>query len=155
KRSDVKGDDDQPVRDAYGRASHRFDVVYLRRWSLGTPYPTIVRDVSGLLARPEIAPADPRPECQPRLALDATGVGRPIFDLFDAADLPASLTGVLITGGDSERFEGSLAFVAKRHLVGLMQATLQTGRLKVVASLPLADVLKQEMMNFRVHISKA
>jgi hypothetical protein len=45
--------------------------------------------------------------------------------------------------------------VAKRLLVSVVQATLQTGRLKVAPGLGLAEILKKELFAFRVRISVA
>ena len=47
-----------------------YAVRFLRRWPLGTRYPAIVADVVGLLACPPL-PRSP-------LAIDQTGVGRPV-----------------------------------------------------------------------------
>ena len=48
-------------------AEPRYAVRHLHRWPLGTPYPTIVADVTELVKRP---PLD-----NPRLVPDQTGVG--------------------------------------------------------------------------------
>lgn len=37
----------------------------------------------------------------PLLAVDSTGVGRPVMDVLAAADLPGDLVGITITGGDT------------------------------------------------------
>src|SRR5207237_6882902 len=108
--------------------------------ALGTSYPAIVQAVAALLRRPELRP-DPASGLPPRLAIDATGVGRPVIDLFLAAAMPATLYPVTITGGDAPRWDGRSAWVPKKDLVGAVQATLQSGRLKVVPMLVLAETL--------------
>ena len=53
-------------------------VRHLQRWPLGTRYPAVVEDVAALLARSPLAGAV-------RLAIDKTGVGAGIVDLFRAS----------------------------------------------------------------------
>jgi hypothetical protein len=139
-----------PAR-AASRPEARLDVVHLERFPLGTPYPTMVEHVAAMMGRPEIA----APTGWPRLVVDATGVGRPVVDLFLKARMPAILLPLSITGGDAWRREGNNYWVAKRLLVSVVQATLQSGRLKVVPGLGLAEVLKKELFAFKVKISVA
>jgi hypothetical protein len=42
--------------------------------------------------------------------------------------------------------------VPKRDLVAAVQTLLQNGRLRIAAGLPLADVLRKELLNFRVKV---
>jgi hypothetical protein len=128
----------------------RLDVVHLHRYALGTPYPTIVGDVSAMLGRPELCPRGGRP---PMLVVDATGVGRPIVDMFIRERLPATVCPLTITGGDDWRREGRWHWVPKKDLAGAIQAQLQTGRLKIVPTLPLAETLKTELLAFRVQVT--
>jgi hypothetical protein len=72
----------------------RLDVVHLERFPLGTPYPAMVERVAAMMGRPELA----EPGC-PRLVVDATGVGRPVVDLFLKAQMPAILLPLSITAG--------------------------------------------------------
>src|SRR3954454_12362116 len=59
---------------------------HLQRWPLQTPYTAIVSDVVAMLARPPLAGAT-------TLALDMTGVARPVVDLFRAANTAESVRG--------------------------------------------------------------
>jgi hypothetical protein len=43
--------------------------------------------------------------------------------------------------------------VPKSEVFGLTQALLSTGRLKIAKSLALADVLKKELLDFRMKVS--
>jgi hypothetical protein len=45
--------------------------------------------------------------------------------------------------------------VPKRNLVSALQAALQTGALKIASSLELAEVLREELLNFRIKINIA
>src|SRR6516225_5959496 len=59
------------------------------------------------------------------LAIDFTGVGRPVFDMFTAAGL--SPVGVLITGGTTETYDGTIVGVPKLALISRVQALLHEG----------------------------
>jgi hypothetical protein len=140
---------------------------HLQRWPLQTPYPAIVRDVVAMLSQPPIAGSDVT------LALDMTGVGRPVVDLFravirkpsvgwDGPDSPrpgpglnVRLMPIQITGGNEVTRDGDIFNVPKRDLAGAVQVALQSRRLKVAAGLPDTQVLMAELQNFRVKISLA
>src|SRR5215468_6955723 len=51
-----------------------YAVRHLHRWQLKTPYPQIVAEVVEKFSRPPLADS--------ALAVDQTGVGRPVVDLF-------------------------------------------------------------------------
>lgn len=84
------------------------------------------------------------------LTIDHTGVGRPVFDLFERAGLRP--LGITITGGDASHGEGRQWRVPKRDLMGILQVAAQGGRFKVAKELPDAAVLVDELLNFRVKI---
>ena len=64
------------------RVGPRLHVRHLERLPLGLPYPAQVERVAGVLDRPPLVG-------HVRLVLDATGVGRPVLDLFDeSSELP-------------------------------------------------------------------
>jgi hypothetical protein len=130
-----------------GRPEGQYAVRHLQRWPLGTSYPQIVADVAALAGRP---PLD-----RPLLALDRTGVGAAVADLFRAARLPARLRPILITAGSSVvEAEDGCAHVPKKELVSTLQVVLQTRRLRI-APLPERELLLQEFQNFRVKITAA
>jgi hypothetical protein len=79
-----------------------FRCGHLERLSLGTSYVGIVQHAARLLHR---LPAGTE------LAIDFTGVGRPVFDMFAAAGLSA--TGVLITGGTSDTYAAMATAMGK------------------------------------------
>lgn len=116
-------------------------VRHLQRFPLGTVYPAIVDAVADLMTRlPEY----------PTLAVDATGVGRPVVDLFRVKRL--RLAAVTITGGDATTQEGVNWRIPKRDLVGAVAVALQTNRLKIARDLPDAATLTRELLNFKVTI---
>jgi hypothetical protein len=138
-----------PTREAEYHCRH------LQRWPLKTPYPAIVADVARMAKDPLLH--KPRPgafgRLQPALAVDATGVGAPVVDLFRRERMPVELKAIQITGGAEVTEEGDLTRVPKRDLVSSAQVALQGGRLKVAASLPEAATLTRELQNFQVKIN--
>lgn len=122
---------------------------HLQRYELGTSYPAIVADVAQILKRAVFQSG------RPTLALDGTGVGRSVVDLFRRAKLAARLLPITITGGERVTEEDGYTRVPKRDLVGVVQVALQTSRLKIAASLPEAVTLTQELQNFQVKITDA
>lgn len=100
--------------------------------------------VARLLEDPVLAGAETA------LVVDATGVGRPVVDMFDRAKLdPIAIT---ITGGDTMTRDGGSFRVPKRDLVGVVAVLLQTERIKFAAGLPAVPQLVQEFLAFRVKI---
>src|SRR5262245_12677106 len=66
-----------------GKRVTHYALRYLRRWPLKTAYPDIVADVAALVKTP---PLD-----WPKLAVDQTGVGRAVVDMFRKAQPAAAL----------------------------------------------------------------
>ncbi len=122
-------------------------VRHLERWALGTRYPRIVQAV-GERMRALTTTAH-----QPRLIVDATGVGRPVTDMFAAAGI-AHIPLTITSGGSWSWVDGGV-HVAKMELVAVVQSTLQTGRLQVSAALPDVTTLTSELLNFHYKITAA
>jgi hypothetical protein len=93
-----------------------------------------------------------RDDASVSLVADQTGAGRPVLDIVRAAGI--DVLGITITGGDASRWVSSTdAHVAKRHLVSLTQALMQSRRVKAAAGLADWPVLKAELNNFRAKIT--
>jgi hypothetical protein len=75
KRSLQLTPDRLPARDHRRQPVYRHAVAHLERIPLGTSYRAVVASVAGLARWPELQPA-------PRLAIDATGVGRAVAAMF-------------------------------------------------------------------------
>lgn len=164
------------------RASHKdaaiFHCRHLQRWPLKTSYPDIVEDVYRIATDERLFEAvrdfDRRRDregmefsetfsrhlYEPTLAIDGTGVGAPVVDLFkerfkeaERNKITVKLRPVMITGGDTVTHENRVHKVPKRDLIGSAQVALQTERLKISASLPEANTLTNELQNFQVKIS--
>jgi hypothetical protein len=123
-----------------------YAVRHLQRWVLGTTYPAIVQDVAALLWRPPLAGT------WVPLVVDATGVGRPVVDLFRASGLPA--IAVTLTGGIQDNLgDGVNVTVPKRTVVSNLVACFQSGRLKIAQALDQAPVLINELANFKLKVN--
>jgi hypothetical protein len=153
-----------------GGRDDTYNCRHLQRWPLRTPYPEIVADVARMARSPELSGTRPI-----FLAVDATGVGAPVVDLFraefgderkiklqviplDNRPMPklspdVKVCPVQITGGDQVTRERGLTRVPKRDLVSVAQVALQTQRLKIAPALAEAQTLTQELLNFKVKIS--
>jgi len=128
------------------KTADRYDLLSLRRWPLGTAYPVVVADVGRLLAREETKGAT--------LAIDYTGAGRPVADMFAAAGMEPTL--IAITAGNMvTRADRREWHVPKRDLAAIVAVLLQEERLKWPAKEPLAPVLARELADFRVKVSLA
>ena len=111
-----------------------------------TLYPDVADRVEALMDSPQL-------EGKASLVIDATGVGPAVTDIFSKRG--RTFKAVKIHGGDAESREGNTYRVPKRNLVSALQAALQTGTLKIASSLELAEVLRGELLNFRIKINIA
>lgn len=83
------------------------------------------------------------------LVVDQTGVGAPVVDMFQKANLYP--VGVLIHGGARVTYENGTCHVPKRDLVYVVQVLLQNRQLKVAMG-PLREILVRELLNFKIKI---
>jgi hypothetical protein len=126
-------------------AAH-YAVRHLERFPLGTAYTTICEHLKKLFSKP------PLQHCT--LAVDQTGVGRPVVDMIRRARLQARLFPISITAGHAvNRGEGGARMVPKKHLVGVLQVLLQARRLKISSALREAATLTKELQTFKVKVS--
>ena len=131
----------------------RYACRHLQRWPIGTPYPAIA-DALKQLATTAGTRGD-LPLVGARLVVDATGVGKAAVDLFrNVPELAGRISRVMITAGLSATFDAPSGahHVPKKELVSVLQVLMQTGRLKVAASLPHAPILIKELLTFRAKI---
>src|SRR5215210_417342 len=146
---------EQTWHEIEGVPTTRYDVRHLERMPLGTPYPEVVKQVG------QRVNALRGLDASVTLVVDQTGVGRPVVDLLRDAALPCRLVPIMITGGQTvtqtEEQHGwvkTTSFhVPKRDLVSVFAVLLQSGRIRVAQDLPAAQLLVQELLNFRVKIS--
>lgn len=127
----------------------RYEVQHLERLRLGMPYPAQVDHLEALLCR------SPLNRMAPRVLVDYTGVGRPVFDMFAGRHALRRAQGVVITGGRDTTRHGPGWSVPKGELVSKLQALLHAGELRIAASLPDAPVLLRELQDFRVRFTES
>lgn len=123
----------------------RYNCSHIERLPLDTRYPAVVDYVAKLIETPAL-------KAQCSLVIDASGVGKPVADLFTQANIP--FDGVTITGGDKVTSLLNMHNVAKRVLVSTLQMLLHTERLTFA---PHAErqALVRELQNFRVTVTEA
>lgn len=126
------------------RGGVEYQCRHLQRFPLGTSYPAIVSAVKEILSKPLLLG-----RCA--LAVDATGVGRPVVDLLRAAGL--AVGAVTIMGGDTAAGGGNEWHVPKRDLISALQVLLQSGRLKFAEGLPEVATLTSELLTYQVKIT--
>ncbi len=121
-----------------------YHVRHGERLRPGTPYPAVVERVRSIL---DVLVGE---RC---LLVDATGVGRPVVDLFEAARIyPLAIT---LTAGESAVQEGSRYRVPKRDLVTAVEVLLQEHRLKIGRDVRDREALVDELLSFRASVSAA
>ena len=130
---------------------------YLERYPLRTPYPEMVARVAALVEDPQLRSTHldsflgRRILEEPELLVDATGVGRPVVDLFKERGL--RYKAITITGGNKVTSVAGGYGVPKRDLIGALEVPFHSGRLKVAAGLRLWETLRSELQTFRRKVS--
>ena len=119
---------------------------HLERLPLGTPYPDMVERTSEVMNSRQLADRS-------HLAVDATGVGRPVVDLLRRKRMPCRLWPVLITGGEVETQGEGFYRVPKRDLIVGLQVTLQSGELQIAAGMKEGPTLVRELLETRVKVT--
>lgn len=139
-------------RRGFSPQNYTFDCRFLKRWELRTSYPQTVEDTVRYVNSQSLN-ADVR--MRPVLAVDATGCGAAVIDLFRREHLSGKLVPILITAGDSVSRDGDTVRVPKRDLVGAIAVALQSGKLKISEELPLTKILTAELQNFKAKITNS
>ncbi len=119
-----------------------------QRFPPGTPYGDIAAELAGRFGDTPLTSSS--------LAVDVTGVGRPVVDLLRKSRIRATIKPVTVTGGH-EAARDTLGgwLVPRKELVSTTQVLLQERRLKVAQALPEAAMLQQELLNFKTKPSTA
>jgi hypothetical protein len=139
-----------------------YDLVYLKRPKLGTPYDRIATRVADLIC--ELEPEGAFGELgQVTLSVDATGVGRAVADMLDvelkrrgpsSKSVPrVDFRRVSVTGSNTtlKRPDRSNGFwsVPKRDLVFPAVAAFQQGKIRIAKGIEDRDQLVHELKNYR------
>ena len=128
------------------RRETRFEVRYMERMTLRTPYPAVVARIREVAM--DAALGERR-----SLVVDATGVEAPVVDLLCAAEVGCEIVPVMITGGGRAGRSGGERRVPKRDLIVGLQLMLDSGQLQIARGLPEAAVLLRELMGMRGRMS--
>lgn len=127
-----------------GRKEH-FHVRHLERLPLGMAYPSQIEHVANLLGREPLVGA--------KFAVDYTGVGRPVLDMFERAGLKPH--GVLITAGNQTTHASTIHHVPKQTLISQLEARLHSGELKIASDIADAGALAEELKDFARKVSES
>jgi hypothetical protein len=115
---------------------------------LGTSYTAVCARFVTIFAAP--------PLTRTQLAVDQTGVGRPVIDMLQKSSISASIRPITITGGHKATPADTGGWlVPKKELVSVLQVMLQARRIKVAPSLKEAETLVRELTTFQVKITPA
>ncbi len=139
-------------RRGHSPQTYKFDCKYLKRWELRTGYTQIVANVVKIVNAPELTK---NVHSRPVLAMDQTGVGAGISDLFRAEKLSARLVPIYITSGTDITRSGDIWRVPKRTLVTNSAIALETDKLQISEQLPLTETLIAELQNFKANVTTA
>jgi hypothetical protein len=126
-----------------------YHLGHAQRFPLGTDYLEIAERIA--------APLSTQPlRGRALVAIDATGVGKPIVDLI-RPKLPRGtrVYPIWITGGISVGSDVGKLTVPKRDLITTTQLLLQNGRLRIASGILDATALVEELLSYRVTISDA
>ena len=137
-----------------------YDLLYLKRPKLGTPYDTIARRVADLIC--ELEPTGAFGEVgQVSLCVDGTGVGRGVVDMlrteFKRSSRPQQprldFRAVSVTGSNTslkkpKSMHGYWS-VPKKDLVFPAVAAFQQGKIRIARGVKDRDALVNELKNYR------
>jgi hypothetical protein len=123
----------------------RFQLPFLERLPLGTPYPDVVARVRSLAEKLH-------PDA---VLVDGTGVGAPVVDLLRRAALGCRIVPVAITSGHHAHLDHAYWMVPKRDLISGLRITLHEQRLRVAGGIPEAAAFLKELQEMRVKIGPA
>lgn len=125
--------------------NNRVHIRHLERLPLGTPYPDQVQKVKRIFERVNTG-GD-----RAKVIVDYTGVGRAVVDLIKNEGMkPVALT---ITAGNAPTKDGMNWHIPKRDLISSLIVAFQTGNVKIAKSLPEAETLTRELMNFKLKVN--
>ena len=85
------------------------------------------------------------------IIIDATGVGAAVADIFWDQGIP--VTKAMITSGTRAHWEHRIQYIPKADLIGKANKLLQQRRVKIASGLKEAQVLQDEIRNYRYQIT--
>jgi hypothetical protein len=130
------------------RKEVRFRLRLLERVPLGTRYTEVVERVVRVTRSRQLGG-----RCY--LAVDGTGVGRPVVDLLREARPEATLMPAILTAGCLESRDQGYYMVPKRDLITGLQVMLQQRELQIAGNLEHGPTLVKEMADMQVRVTLA
>jgi hypothetical protein len=127
-----------------GEEINLFSLGHLERFPIGTSYPDIGRRLEEILAKPGLADV--------HLVLDQTGVGESVANLVLPARFGGWTARVIVTNSHKATFEKGAWHVPRKEISGSLQLCFQSSRIKVPRSLPMAETLTRELLNFKLKV---
>ena len=124
------------------REASSYAVRHLERFSLGASYHEMFARLHTVFEKPPLRDST--------LAVDLTGVGKPVLDLLRKAKVPARLRPMMVAACHKATQDGATWLVPKLELASLLQVLLQSRRIKVSPSLIEAETLVRELGTFQV-----
>lgn len=122
----------------------------LERLELGTSYPAAAARVAEVVSSPAL-------QRRVLVALDATGVGRPFYDMLKEHDLNgAKVIPTVVTAGQQETTDKTgTVMLPKRDLISDLAIALDKRAVEFARGLPLMETLLKEFQNFKLKFTKA
>lgn len=140
-------------------------VRHLERLALGTSYSAQAEHIRDLVRAEELQTVrgtstlwggvlvSDRRTAPPGIAVDATGVGRPVCEMLRGFGL--EFDAVTITAGETHNYTDGFHRVPKRDLISALQVSLESGWLRIASGLELAETLRSELLNFKLKVNIA
>ncbi len=125
---------------------------FLHRWELKTRYTDIVADVLKWTNSPTVTK---NVQHRTILAVDQTGVGAGVVDLFRRSEMRSKLVPIMITAGSQITKDSYSIKIPKRELVGAVAVALQNHTLRISPELALSDMLLKEIERLNVNTTDA
>jgi hypothetical protein len=127
--------------EAFPRSVNYYAVRHLERFAMGTPFTEVVARVVELFWTRDLSGST--------LVMDQTVVGQPVVQMFRRAGINARIRPVAVTSGQKATKDKGVWLIPRKELVSTLQVLLQARRIKVSPALPDAQLLVQELMNFK------
>jgi hypothetical protein len=136
------------------RQRGQLDIRVAQRLPLGMTFDRQLDRLQAIIDRLGSVHGQPELDGGVKVAIDATGLGRPVLELAQRK-LRQWPTGVIITGGSTASVTGSLWRVPKEDLVGATSVALQNRRLHAARQLPDLVTLLDELKAFSYEATTA
>lgn len=124
-----------------------YHVLNAERFTMGSQYQDIARRLKHIWER--IGCLDSRQNSR-ELVIDITGIGESVIRLFKRQGIRVKKEVIIVNGKKASRDEKTGQWnVPKKDLVGALQVLFQSGRLKIAEGIPDAQLIIDELVNFK------